>query len=348
MPRYPSISPSVAGMKSSIFSTLAHRLAQHTGPIFPLHVGDTWMEPAEGCRMEDLRVADHPGMHRYTNPHGLAPLLAALSKRVQERTGVTTTPDNLLMSAGATGGLSAAIGALIAPGEEVILLAPYWPLVAGMVRAFGGTPIPVPVFGAESVEHMLSSLASHLTERTAAVYFNTPNNPTGRVLPRSWVEAIVSWAKEKDLWILSDEVYEDYVYEGVHTYARALAPDRVLSAYSFSKAYGMAGNRCGYVVGPSEWLAPVRKVSAHTFYSAPTSSQLACLRALGAEGDAWVARARSLYREMGLAAAKRLGVKPPAGSTFLFLDIAEKLRPARADRVLRGLRGSWAVGLAGT
>jgi len=86
----------------------------------------------------------------------------------------------------------------------------------------------------------------------------------------------------------------------------------------------MAGNRCGYVVGPRELMGELRKVSTHTFYSTPTASQVAALRALSL-GDEWIARARRSYLEVGTAAAEKLGVEPPAGSTFLFIDVAEQL-----------------------
>ena len=126
--------------------------------------------------------------------------------------------------------------------------------------------------------------------------------------------------------MLADEVYEDYVYAGEHTYARSLVPERTFASYSFSKAYGMAGNRAGYVVGPSDGMAQVRKVSTHTFYSTPTASQLAALAAMRTAGP-WVDAARAQYAETGRRAAQRLGVPAPEGSTFLFLDVASRLGP---------------------
>ena len=87
----------------------------------------------------------------------------------------------------------------------------------------------------------------------------------------------------------------------------------------------MAGNRCGYMVGPAEPMAQVLKVATHTFYAAPTASQIAALRVLEGRGDRWIAEAREGYRRTGEAAARRLGVAPPEGSTFLFLDVADHL-----------------------
>jgi len=326
MPRHPDVAPSVAAIGGSVFSSLAHRLATFPGETYPLHVGDTWLEPPEGCRMEDLTVAEYPGMHRYASPHGMATLIEAIVERTRARTGAATDPGNVLLAAGATGGLGAVAGAILAPGDEVLILAPYWPLIAGIVRSFHGQPVAVPFFGrVDSPETAVEAVAERAGERTVALYLNTPNNPTGRVIPRAQVEALVAWAAGRGLWLISDEVYEDYCYAGEHADARPLAPERTFSAYSFSKAYGMAGNRCGYVVGPTEPMSQVLKLATHTFYSAPTASQLAALRVLAGRGDRWLAATRERYRRIGEAAARRLGVEPPEGSTFLFLDVASHL-----------------------
>src|SRR6185295_12080694 len=158
------------------------------------------------------------------------------------------------------------------------------------------------------------------TGRTVALYLNTPSNPTGRLIPRAWIEALVEWARSEDLWLISDEVYEDYVFAGEHTYCRPLAPERTFATHSFSKAYGMAGNRCGYVVGPAAAMKELRKIGMHSYYSTPTAAQLAALNVLGPLGDAWVARARDLYRQAGEKTAARLGLDAPKGSAFLFFD----------------------------
>jgi aspartate/methionine/tyrosine aminotransferase len=325
MPRHPLYAPFVTSMSGSVYSALADRLARETGEVYPLHVGDTWMEPPEGCRMEDLRVAEHPGMHRYAPVEGLPTLVDTVVEYVSHRTGVPTERSGVLITTGATGGLGAIAGALLAPGEEVLLLAPYWPLIAGIVRSFHGVPVPVPFLGLGGAEELVEALRARLTPRTVALYLNTPNNPTGRVLPRAWVEALAELARREGLWLISDEVYEDYVYTGEHVYARALAPERTVSAWSFSKAYGMAGNRCGYVVGPTDAVAQMRKVSTHSFYSAPTASQLIGLRALRGPGQRWAATAAAQYADTGREVAERLGVPPPEGSSFLFLDVSRYL-----------------------
>ncbi len=333
MPSFPRVASSASGLAAGIYSAIAERLDNYQGEVFPLHVGDTWLEPAPGCHMQDLHTAEIPGLHRYSSPHGLPELREAVAGRVARRTGQRTTADEVLITAGATGGLAAAAGALLDPGDEVLILAPYWPLIRGIVHSFGGVPVDAPCLGAvESAEEAREVLAARYTSRTVALYLSTPNNPTGLALPASWIEAMVTWATDKGLWILADEVYEDYQYAGTHTYCRPLAPERTLAAYSFSKAYGMAGNRCGYLVGPAEILTDLKKISTHTFYSTPTASQWAALKALGPDGDRWLQNTHRAYLEVAKATAQRLSMPTPVGSTFLFLDVSAALDE-------RGLQG---------
>lgn len=326
MPRPFEFSPSVAQIAGSVYSSLAHRMSTFQGETFPFHVGDTWMEPPAGSRMEDLRVADHPGMHRYAAPQGIPALLDAVVERVRARSGAPTERENVLMATGATGGLGAVAGAILRPGDEVLLLAPHWPLITGIVQSFHGVAVDVPFFGlADSPESAVEAVSKALTGKSVALYLNTPSNPTGQVVPRSWIEALVAWAERENLWIISDEVYEDYVFAGEHVYTRPLAPDRTFAAHSFSKAYGMAGNRCGYIVGPAVAMRELRKIGMHSYYSTPTASQIAALQVLGEAGDSWIANARAKYQETGNRMADRLGLERPGGSTFLFLDVADQL-----------------------
>ncbi|KAB2961796.1 MAG: pyridoxal phosphate-dependent aminotransferase [Thermoanaerobaculia bacterium] len=327
MPRAPRIASHLAAIPASVYSSLAERLGRFAGESYPLHVGDTWMEPAEGCRMEDLGVAEYPGMHRYASVHGMPALLDAIVERERAANGLSLERDDVLVAAGATGGLGAVAGAILEPGDEVLILAPYWPLIEGIVRSFHGTPVAVPVLAGEvdSAEAALAAVERRRSARTVALYLSTPNNPSGRLLPRAWIEALVGWARRHDLWVITDEVYDGFVYEGEHVRALPLAPERTFLAQTFSKRYGMAGNRCGYIVGPRAVMGELRKVATHTFYSTPTAAQIAAVRAMAGPGDAWAAAACRQYADTGRRAAARLGLPAPAGSTFLFFDVAAAL-----------------------
>lgn len=325
MPRLPDLAPIAHSIAGSLYS--AARRKGPAAPIrFPLHIGDTWREPADGCRMQDLDVERFPGMHRYARVQGDRRLLQAVAARVEARTGRATRPENVLITAGATGGLATIVSTLLAPHEEVLVAAPFWPLIRGIVLAFQGVPVPVPSIGAvDGAAACVESFAARLGPKTAAIYLSTPNNPSGRVLPRSWLEALVEFARRHGLWILSDEVYEEHRYVGEHASVRSLETERAVCAHSFSKSYGMAGNRCGYLVGPEEVIAGACKLGTHLFYHAPLASQLAAVRALDGRGDAWAAEVRAENAETGRRCAEILGVPPPQGSTFLWLDVARHL-----------------------
>jgi N-succinyldiaminopimelate aminotransferase len=311
-------------MPGAVFSPIAHRLRVPSG-ICPLHVGDTWMEPFEGARMQDLSEAEHPGLHRYCETRGVPALIDAIVEKARARNRIACERASVDVPAGATGALGAALGALASPGDEVLILAPFWPLIRGIVGAFRATPVEVPFYDrVESAADAVAAVAERATPRCVALYLSSPSNPTGRVLPRAWLEALAEWARREGVWLLSDEVYEDYVYRGEHVSIAAFAPERTLSIYSFSKAYGMAGNRTGYVVGPPEAATEVLKISTHTAYHAPTSGQIAGLRALRG-GAAWIERARESYRAVGDASAELLGLPAPGGSTFHFVDVARCL-----------------------
>jgi len=328
MPRPPHVSAPVSGIKGSVYTKLLHKLAAHKGEIYPFHVGDTYREPPPGCAMEDLKTAAHPHMNHYTPPQGLPALVDALLERLRARTGVPLERSQIFVTGGATAGLSNAVGAISSPGDEVLLLAPHWPLIDGICRTYGAVPVPVPFFGvAESPESAVETVERELRPRTVALYINTPNNPSGRVISRASLEALVECARRENLWLLFDEVYEDYQYEGTHTYGLSLAPERAFAAYSFSKGFGMAGYRCGYLAGPPAVMEGALKLHTHTVYSATTASQIAALRALSGSGEAWLEETRAEYAETGRKAASRLGVPAPQGSTFLFLDVSSSLGP---------------------
>ena len=332
MPRPTRTASHAAAIGSSVFSPLAHRLAEHPGPIFPLHVGDTWMEPFDGGRMEDLTVAEHPGMHRYCENRGIPPLVDAIVEKVRSRNRLPCERESVLVAAGATAALACAISQLADPGEEILILSPFWPLIRGIVQAERAKPVEIPFYDrVDSPSAAVEAVEERIGERSVALYLSTPSNPTARLIPRIWLEALAELARRRDLWLLSDEVYEDFVYAGEHCSIGQFAPERTLSVYSFSKSYGMAGNRVGYLVGPPPAVAEALKVATHTWYHAPTAGQIAALRALEG-GEAWLRHAREAYRAAGERVARILGVPPPEGSCFLFLDV-------RAHLDERGLLG---------
>jgi N-succinyldiaminopimelate aminotransferase len=307
-----------------VYSSLAAAVAARGGEVYPFHVGDTWLRPPIGCAVED--GGGPPDTNRYTAVQGWADLLDALRARTAERTGHPVDADALFVCAGATAGLAALTLAMVNPGDEVIICAPAWPLVANMVRIAGGVPVFVDTLTtADDPDAFAAALMDAATDRTIAVYLNTPNNPTGRILPEATLRATAHVAAHRGWWIIADEVYEDLQFEGTHTPMRRFAPDRTISVHSASKAWGMAGYRAGWLVGPPALMREATKLSTYTYFCAPWPAQVALLRALGPLGTAWQADARAAYHGLGTELAAKLGATAPSGGTFLFLDVRRQV-----------------------
>jgi N-succinyldiaminopimelate aminotransferase len=329
----PSLAPGTLAMPGAVYSPFADRIAGHPGPIFPLHVGDTWRDPFVGVRSEDIKSAEHPRLHAYGDTRGIPALVEAVREKLRRRNGLVHASEEILITAGATGGLATLAGAALSPGDEILILAPFWPLIRGIAQTFRATPIEVPFYDrVASLDEAVRAVESRITRRSRVLYVSTPSNPTGRVIPGDWLEALADVARRHDLWVFADEVYEDYVYLGEHVSMARFAPERTVSVYSVSKSYAMAGQRVGYLAGPSHIIAEARKIGTHIYYHAPTIGQKTALAAV--EGGAkWVEAAREADRQIGARVAETLGLPPPQGGTFLFLDVHDRLD----ERGLHGL-----------
>lgn len=326
MPRSPHVGEAANAIPGGfVFTPLARKITQHEGPLYPLHVGDSWMEPFEGGRMEDLLSSRCEGLHRYSNPRGREDVIETVVEKVRAENGMPCDDESVVLTAGATGAIATSLAAILDPGEEVALLAPFWPLIRGVVKTARGSYVEIPFNDrVGSAPDARRAIVEKITDRTAVLYVSTPNNPTGHVIPEDQLQAIAELAREQGLWILSDEVYENYAYRGEHVSIGRFAPERTITVFSFSKAYGMAGNRTGYLVGPKEFVGQALKVSTNTIYSAPTAGQVAGARAIR-EGGRWLEKARRVFRSAGEEAASTLGLDPPEGSHFLFWDVAHLL-----------------------
>jgi len=320
-------------MPGAVYSPFADRLGDHAGPIFPLHVGDTWRDPFVGARSEDIASADHPRLHAYGNTRGQPELIERIAQKLRVRNDLSHSPDEILVTAGATGGLSTLAGAVLSPGDEILILAPFWPLIRGIAQSFRARPVEVPFY--DRVDHLdaaIEAVASRITSRSKVLYVSTPSNPTGRVIPGEWLEALADLARRHDLWVFADEVYEDYVYSGKHVSMARFAPERTVSVYSFSKSYAMAGQRVGYLAGPERIVSEARKIGTHIYYHSPIVGQYTAIAAMDG-GAEWIDVARSEYRDTGAKMAKILGLPAPDGGTFLFVEVRDRLD----ERGLHGL-----------
>jgi N-succinyldiaminopimelate aminotransferase len=333
VPRFPDLDSIDRRLKGSVFSALAQKIASLEGEVCPLHIGDTWLELDPLFDARQLEDVEPNRPHRYSNPIGIPAFLEAVVEKVRFRNNIAVEgPENVVATVGATGGLYLAARIGLSAGDEVLILTPHWPQIRSIATVVGGVPVEVPLVpGEDDADVVRTAIEEKLSPRTAAIYINTPCNPTGTMLREPALAAISDFARSNDLWIWSDEVYDEYAFADEHVSIAVMAPERTLTVYAMSKAYGMAGYRCGYLVGPEDAISAARKVATYAWYSVPTPAQLAAIRAFE-HGDAWLTHARDSYQSVGRQVADSLALPHPEGSTFLFPDVAAHLD----DRGIQG------------
>lgn len=320
-----------------MFARLYEKLATFQGDVIPLQVGDTHLLPPEPGRLDRQVYGDGDReLYMYGPAAGWAPLVKALTAKVRARNGIEVGDGGLQVTAGATHALACAIGALLDPGDELMLLTPHWPLIHGIAKSRSVVPVEV-AFSQRLLDEPglepAAILRAAITPRTRAIYVTSPNNPDGLVLDDRALVAIAEVAAEAGLWILSDEVYEAYAYERPHRSiaSLSLAAERTVTVFSFSKSYGQAGLRVGYAVGPRPVMEAVRKMANHSIYNVPHALQRAALAALEG-GDRFLAAARDRYARIRDEAivALTLPARVPQGATYLFVDLTPAM--ASGDR----------------
>ena len=190
----------------------------------------------------------------YTPIIGYPQVRAAVAARMQRRTGRPCTADNVVLTPGTQGGLFCALNCLAGPGDEVILPEPIYGPYAGVIGASGARMVNVPLRPENGFHPDLDALGSAITPRTRVIWINSPHNPTGAVFTAEEVAGIAELCRKHDLWLVSDEVYEDLAFTKPHTSPWSL-PDmaeRTIVASSLSKSHAMAGFRFGWVIGPPD------------------------------------------------------------------------------------------------
>lgn len=255
----------------------------------------------------------------YTPPEGLPRLHAALARHL----GVPRR--ELVVTLGASGGLSAALGAHVPAGGGVLVCDPGFPNYRGILAARGLEAIPYRLAAGRGFLPDLDELAA-LAPRARAIVWNSPHNPTGAVAPPALVRELVELATAHDLLILSDEVYADLVWDGEHRSPRdAGGAERTIAIGSFSKSFAMAGHRVGWVVAPPALADGIRRVHWAEHMSPPALGQRAAAAALAARDDLVPPLRRTLQASRA-AAVRRLrpaGLldRAPAGAFYLWLDV---------------------------
>ncbi len=219
------------------------------------------------------------GDTHYPPTSGTPELRDAIVDKLARENGIQVTPGQILVTPGAKWAIYVALAALLDPGDEVLLLDPSWVSYAPMVELQRGVPVRVPLDGRAGFPVTEEALRAHATPRTKAILVNSPNNPTGRVLRRAEIDALVRVAIDLDLYVLSDEIYEHIVFDGHrHTSLAAQAgmAERTVTVNGFSKAYAMTGWRLGWLAAP----LPIAQL-AHTCHTQCITSAASFTMAAG-------------------------------------------------------------------
>ena len=335
MPKFPKLSEHALSVSHRVYSDLEQRARKANQQIYPLHVGDTYRDPLDAARAERQLSGEHPGLHKYAPVQGEPSLIDAFIAYVETRHGETLRRELVQVMSGATAGLSVVCQVLLEPDDEVLLPSPFWPLSRGIIATKGAVPVQVPFYTRldEPGFDPEAALESAVTERTVALYINTPNNPSGRVLSDTSIEAMLRVAKRHGLWVLCDEAYEEIYYGSAApdaVWKRPEIRDQAIAFHTLSKTYGLAGARVGFTHGPAGVMSAIAGMQTFHTYCAPRPMQLGAVQALR-QGNDWIAESRSLYRDAGYRTADALGVPRPEGGTFLFLDASPHLSPGAED-----------------
>jgi aspartate aminotransferase len=290
----------------------------------PRHIGDA------GKRAID------EGKTFYTHTQGLLTLREKLAAKLARANGIKVTPDRISVAPGGVGAIAAVLASVLEEGDEVLLPDPGWPNFRMMLAWTGGRGLFYPCRPADGFQPDLDAVANLISPRTKVLIVNSPNNPTGAIYPPATIARLVELAQRHNLWLLSDECYDQIVLDGSWTSPASMAPDdpRIASVFTFSKTYSMTGWRIGYVAGSAELIDTVTKVLESNSSCVSTISQVAAEAALDGPQDC-VTEMVTAYRRrrdlvVDLLREADLFIAEPAGAFYCMADVSPSGLDSRA------------------
>lgn len=322
----PPPAAAVAGMRRSGIREVMDLAASHRDVVH-LEVGEPDF-PTPPHVVEAAARAAAEGYTKYTANRGLESLREVLAEKLARANGVEADPEQIVVAAGGVNALVESLFALVEPGDEILVGDPCWPNYEMMAAALGARLVRYPLDRDRSYEPDLDRLAALVrSPRAKVVLVNSPGNPTGSVWRRETVERVYEIVDERNLYLVTDEVYEDIVFEGEHVSPASVdGAERVISVFSFSKSYAMTGWRVGYAVASRPLADTIAKVQEAFVSCAATVSQKAAEAALLGPQDC-VAEMRAGYRarrDVAVASLRDHGlfVTNPNGAFYILADIS--------------------------
>lgn len=249
-------------------------LAGHLENPVNLSIGQPHFDVPDEIKAAAIEAID-AGKNRYTVTQGIAPLREAVQRKVREQKGFS---GKTLITSGVSGGIMLALLALVDDGDEVLVPDPYFVMYKHLVNLLGGRPVFIDTY--PDFRLTREALDAKVTGRTKILFMNSPANPTGVTYTQDEVDTAVDFASEHDLVIISDEIYDEYVYDEDFLPTPAGRYEKTLLLGGFSKTYSMTGWRIGYAIGPEEIIDAMITIQQFSFVCAPSFAQEAALHAL--------------------------------------------------------------------
>lgn len=311
----------------------AQRLRAQGLPIVDLGAGEPDFHTPDHIKEAAKRAID-ANFTRYTAAVGVPELRDAIVRRYREDFGVERLRSEVVVNVGGKQSIFNLLLALVDSGDEVVIPAPYWVTFPQIVHLCGGTPVIVQAPPEDGFRITADLIAPHLTERTKVVVVNSPGNPTGAVIPWREFVRICELAAERDVYVLSDECYQHFLYDGLLPCTGAAVPEplraRVLVSGSLSKTYAMTGWRIGYTIAPEQVIAAVTKIQSHETSNPTSIAQAAAIEALcGTQQPVQTMLAEYKRRRdflvPALCALPGVRCARPEGAFYVFPDIRTRL-----------------------
>jgi aspartate aminotransferase len=264
--------------------------------VHGFHGGEPFFETPDTIKYAMVRALIE-NKTRYAPSSGIEPLRSALARKLTAKNKIPAELGDVLVTSGGAHALYIAFQSVLDPGDDVLLFSPFWTPIREMINGAQARPLLVPTASARR-HGLTATLEKMATAHVRAIYYNTPQNPTGTVFARGEAEEVAAFAKKHDLVVIADEAYEDLVYEGEHFSIASLPgmAERTISTFTFSKSYGMTGWRVGYLTAKEPFMTGLRKLALYSVNGVSTSSQWAALEALSQPEDLFAKR-REEYRE---------------------------------------------------
>ncbi|MBT9331937.1 pyridoxal phosphate-dependent aminotransferase [Paracidobacterium acidisoli] len=306
--------------------------------VHAFHGGEPFFETPEAIKYAMMRALVE-NRTKYAESSGIAPLREAIADKLKTKNSLDAGIEDVMITAGGAHALYAAFQSVLDPGDDVLLFSPYWTPIRDMITVAEARPLLIPTATARR-NGLTKTLEHFTTPKARAIYYNTPQNPSGVVFSRAEAEEVAAFARAHNLIVIADEAYEDLVYEGEHVSIASLPgmAERTITAYTFSKTYGMTGWRIGYAVAKEPFMTAVRKIVLYSSNGVSTPTQWAALKALALSRSMIDAR-REEYRQRRDLLVKGLNeagleCETPEGAFYAFPSVTKIHKDSRRAAAL--------------